>query len=443
MATSRLTEIRDTIRAKKAEAQALADKTEALTDDESKAFDALLEDIEGLRAEESRLSRLDAINVPDPSPSPRPAPDAVEKPKPTQIGAVRDRAEDDPCAGFKSAADMLHGIIAYGRENRLTDANSGLRYLQATAGSDEQGEYANPYGGFLVPSQFVNTTLSIGVEADPSMGRTRKISMGSPSIDIPARVDKNHSNSVSGGLTVTRRAETGPMSSSRQQYEKINLRAHMQYGLTHVTRELLDDSPQSIASLIGNGFADEFRAATFEEKLNGSGVGCYQGINNSGCLITVSKETGQSDGTIVYENIVNMRARCWGYSNAIWILNHDCYPELASIQKSTGTPMAWQPSLRDGEPDMLLGRPAFFSEFPESIGAAGDVLLINWSEYLEGVIGGEGIRSESTIHVRFDYHEQTFKFYRRNAGAGWWSSVFTPKNGATLSPFVRLGARST
>ena len=47
------------------------------------------------------------------------------------------------------------------------------------------------------------------------------------------------------------------------------------------------------------------------------------------------------------------------------------------------------------------------------------------------------------MHVRFENHEQVFKFWTENAGAPWWRSALTPKNGAnTLSPFVTLAARA-
>jgi hypothetical protein len=86
---------------------------------------------------------------------------------------------------------------------------------------------------------------------------------------------------------------------------------------------------------------------------------------------------------------------------------------------------------------MLLGRPVYFTEFAETKGKKGDLILGAWSQYLEGTYQGEG-RAES-IHVRFLEHERVFKFWLRNAGAPWWNASLTPKKSAeTLSPFVVL-----
>ena len=95
----------------------------------------------------------------------------------------------------------------------------------------------------------------------------------------------------------------------------------------------------------------------------------------------------------------------------------------------------FNPSRGEDVPDMLLGRPVFFTEFAETKGTKGDLILGTWKEYIEGTYQTEQ-RAES-IHVRFLEHERVFKFWLRNAGAPWWSAALTPKKGAdSLSPFV-------
>ena len=102
----------------------------------------------------------------------------------------------------------------------------------------------------------------------------------------------------------------------------------------------------------------------------------------------------------------------------------------------------WQLSARDGEPDMLLGRPAYPTEWCQTLGTTGDVILGNWGEYLEGTY--EPMNSAESVHVRFVNHERTFKFWCRNAGRVWWRSALTPRFSAKLlSPFVALGSRTT
>lgn len=355
---------------------------------------------------------------------------------------------DDPKVGFKSPREFMLSVMDASMKGHTSDqrllflrADESLK-RQATVGSDEAGTYSDPYGGFLVPQAFSPNLLSTIAEADPIGGRVTQIPMTAPSVKIPARVDKTHTSSVSGGFRVYRRAETEDVAASRQSFEMVTLNATPLMGISYATEELLTDSPISFAALIEQGFRTEFASKLINERINGTGVGQMTGVINSACILSVAKEVGQAADTIVYQNIVKMRSRCWNYSNAVWMYNADCLPTLATMFMPIGTsgvPM-WISSAREGEPDMLWGRPAFPTEYLPTVGDTGDILLGDWSQFLEGtyqqVVGAE------SIHVRFLYNERTFRFTMRNDGAPWWSGVLTPKNGSTLSPFVKLDARA-
>jgi HK97 family phage major capsid protein len=157
----------------------------------------------------------------------------------------------------------------------------------------------------------------------------------------------------------------------------------------------------------------------------------------------VSAESGQTVDTITYNNILDMRARIWGYKDAIWMTSQDAIPQLAKLNIDVGTGGAWpvyMPSAREDLPDMLLGRPVIYTESVEAIGDEGDIWLVNWSQYLEGIL--TPLESAESIHVRFENHERAFKFFMENAGSPWWRSAYTPKNSlSTQSPFVTLAAR--
>jgi HK97 family phage major capsid protein len=357
------------------------------------------------------------------------------------VVSVKDRAEEDPKKGFKSHREFLTAVMAQGQGYKVDQRLIPLK--QAAAGSDEQGVYSDPHGGFLVPEGFSPSVLQLQPEDDPFSGRTQNIPLASSTVNIPARVDKNHTTSVSGGLTVTRRPETVDATSSRMELEQVTMRAASLFGLSYATEEILTDSPISFIALISNGFSQEFASKLIDERINGSGSGEFEGVMNSPALISVSKETGQAADTINYENVKKMRARVWGYRNAIWLANHDCLPELMSLVQVVGTGGApvYQPSAKEDRPDLLLGRPIFYTEYTKTIGDAGDILCVNPTQYLEGTY--QPLQSAESMHVRFVQHERAFKFWLRNDGRGWWRSALTPKNStSTLSPFVRLAARA-
>jgi len=342
--------------------------------------------------------------------------------------------------GFKTASQFFQSVIDSSKRRRITDER--LRPLQA-AGSDEHSTQDDQYGGFLVPEAMTPDFLTIDPQPDPMMGRMRNIPMGTPVVKINARVDEDHSSSVSGGLTVARQEETQSASSSRMQTRQIRLEAYSLYGLSYVTEELLQDSPQSVAALLDQGFRDEFRSHMIDERINGTGAGEHMGILNSPCLISVAKEDSQSADTINGTNIVKMRARVWNYNQAIWLANPDTYEQLVSVHVSgtNGDHFLFNPARGIDVPDTLLGRPIFFTEYASTLGDKGDLICGVWSEYLEGIY--QPLQSAESIHVRFVENERTFKFTTRNAGAPWWKAALTPKNSSdTLSPFVTLAERA-
>lgn len=364
--------------------------------------------------------------------------------KPDAGASVRVKQEnfvEDPKKGFKDHREFLCAVMDAGRNYGITD-DRRLRYL-ATAGSDEQSSISDPYGGFLVPQGFSPNVMSVMAEADPIAGRVTQIPMENAVVPINARVDKNHTSSVSGGLTVGRRAETQAATSSRMEFEQVTLNAQSLFGLAFASEELLARSPVSFVAILEAGFRDEFPSKLINERLNGTGVGQFEGVINSPCIVSVAKETGQAADTILWENVAKMRSRCWGYTNAIWLYNHDCLPQLMSLVMPVGTGGVpfWQPSAREGEPDTLLGRPAFATEYCKTVGDTGDLVLGNWSQYLEGTL--TPMQQAESMHVRFENHERTFKFWVENDGRCWWRSALTPKNSSnTLSPFVKLDARA-
>lgn len=338
-------------------------------------------------------------------------------------------------------------LIDYYAPNFELKAAGGT--IKKAVGSDEARSISDPAGGFLWAPTFQPDLLKIDPESDPIGGKTRNIPMASPIVKIPARVDKNHTTSVTGGLTVTRKPETVAAASSQMQFEQVVMEAHDLFGLSYASETLLQDSPISFAALISAGFSDQFTSHLIKERLYGSGVGEFLGVltaldaSNLGPTISIAKETGQAANTINYENIVNMRAQCWGYDKAVWIANHDTSPQLAVLKLIIGTSgtAMYQPSLVEGRPDMLHGRPIIFSEYAKTLGTQGDIGIYNWGEYLEGLY--QPMANEESIHVRFVNHERAFKFWMRNAGQPWWKSALTPVySSKKLSPFVVLDTRA-
>lgn len=359
------------------------------------------------------------------------------------ITSVRSGIEKDPQKGFKNHVDFFNQVIECGKNHHNpTLWTPAVREYLNVVGADEAKIANDPDGGFLIPEAFmpgIMKTDSQLLQTDTG-SMTRKIPMQSEVVKLNARVDKTHTSSVSGGFQVYRREEAATVTASKAQYEQIKLEANSLMGISYATEEIISRSPMSFAALVQSGFAEERISKLNDERLNGTGVGQYLGVNNSAALITAAKVTDQTADTIVAANIYAMRARCYGYNNAVWMANQDTFPALAAMSDASGNKL-WQQNLRDDVPDMLMGRPVIFDENLATLGDAGDIMLINWNEYLEGQLGG--VEFADSTHVRFVYNERAFKFNVYNDGAPWWRSALTPKNSTkTLSPFVTLAERA-
>lgn len=359
-----------------------------------------------------------------------------------RVTLVKDNSEDDPKGGFKDHRDFLRAVM-HSAHTGAEDAR--LKRFRATQGSDEQQVGSDPYGGYLIPSAVAPGILSITPEDDPISQLVRSIPMNAPTLAFNARVDKDHSTSVSGGLVVTRKPETVDASSSRMKFEQVRLVVNDLFGLTFATENVLTDSPESFIAMLTTGFGQEFGFHLLEERLNGTGAGEFLGILNAAnkALIVVAKEGGQAADTILKANIDNMIARCWRYSQAIWIANQTTIPQLRGLYQTVGAngfPINYfsDGGGNGGQPS-LCNRPIFFTEHCAALGDQGDIVLAQWGEFLEGTY--QRMRTDESIHVRFLSAERAFRFFLRNDGKPWWTAPLTPKRGLTLSPFVTLAAR--
>ena len=400
--------------------KAIAGDVDSMTDEQGTEMEGLLEEIKAVDAEiakaEARQAAWDAAA--DVEPVADDSTDSTRQAAPAgseRITDVRTVAEQRADRGFARGQDFMRAVMNAGSNGQNADPRLRPLHVRPSAavGSDEHSGNVDHYGGFLIPEAHSPNFLTTPSDADPAAGRTTVLPMSSPVLNIPARTDKDHSTSVSGGLTVSRKQETAAATASRMEMERVRLQAYSVFGLSYATEELLADSPISFAAIVAAGFQEEFLSNQQKERLNGTGVGEWLGVNNSPAKISIAKETSQTADTIVYANIVKMRARCWGYQNAIWMANHDCLPTLMQMNNDNNQ-LIWQPSAREGEPDMLLGRPIFFNEYMETVGDQGDINLVNWKEYLNGDL--QPLQSAESIHVRFVNHERAFKLWKRDAG---------------------------
>lgn len=404
--------------------------TRALTTEEQATFDGHMLTVDNINATLTRAEQLAAHgNIPADAPAAG-----------RQAAQAHNNEEDKPWGSF---GEMLQAVHRAGnKENPFTDPRLHKR---AASGLSE----AVPAdGGFMVQQDFsselIKRTYDTGLLGN--MCRKLPIKPETNGLKINGIDESSRANgSRWGGVRAYWANEADQLTGAKPKFRQISLLLKKLTGLCYATDELLTDSA-ALGEVVMTGFAEEFGFKVDDAIINGDGSDKPQGILNSPALVSVAKETGQAAASLVPQNIAKMRMRLWGRSrkNAAWLVNQDIGAELGLLKLPVGTggvPVYLPANGLSGLPyDTLYARPVIEIEQAQTVGTVGDIILADLSQYL---LIDKQMESASSIHVRFLYDENTFRFIYRIDGQSAWHTALTPFNGSnTQSPFVALATRA-
>lgn len=408
-------------------AMAVLNKAEAedrfLSDDEQKEIDGFESEIRSWDESISRAEKMLAIEPEDRN---------AESPE------VKPNPEKDNEKRFNSFGEQL--LAAYraaapgGRidERLITRAASGLN---ETTPSD---------GGFLVQQDFVTELLKRTYETGILASKVKKIpiSTNANGLKINAIDEDSRANgSRWGGVQTYWEGEADEITSSKPKFRQMELSLKKLTGLCYATDDLLQDAA-ALEAVIRQAFAEEFGFKIDDAILTGTGAGEPLGILNGGSIVTVAKEKDQTD-IVTVENLIKMWNRLWSRSraNAVWYINQELEPYLYTLK--IGDKPVYIPAggLSEKPYGTLFGRPVVPLEQCSAAGEVGDIILADVGQYL--LIDKGGVKAASSIHVRFLYDENVFRFIYRVDGKPIWNKALTPyKGSASVSPFVALAKRN-
>lgn len=409
-------------------AMALLSKAEKedrfLSEDEQKSIDAYEQEIrswdESINRAERMMAMAPNVDKAIEEPETKPTPNKENEKRFSSFG-------EQLMAAYRAA--MPGGRID---ERLTTRAASGLN---ETNPSD---------GGFLVQQDFVSDLLKRTYETGILASKVKRIpiSTNANSLKINAIDEDSRANgSRWGGVQTYWEGEADQLSGSKPKFRILELSLKKLTGLCYATDELLQDAA-ALESVIKQAFTEEFGFKIDDAIIDGNGSGEPLGILKSGALVTVAKETSQTD-ILKVENLVKMWNRLWSRSraNAVWFINQELEPYLYTLK--IGDTAVYVPAggLSEKPYGTLFGRPVIPLEQCSAAGEVGDIILADISQYL--LIDKGGIKAASSVHVRFLYDENVFRFIYRVDGQPIWNKPLTPyKGSATVSPFVTLAKRN-
>jgi HK97 family phage major capsid protein len=342
--------------------------------------------------------------------------------------------------GFRDFKDFLSGVVATqrGTPDERFKAESYIK-LNEQVGAE---------GGFLVPPEFRAQLLQRGLGNAIIRPRATVIPMSRDTMGVPKVQETSRASSVFGGVIIYWEGEGDTATASEPKFGEVDLRARKMMGLTRVTSELLEDAAISLAPLLETMFGGAITWYEDNAFIEGDGVGKPLGIFNTGNagLLAVTKESGQTADTIVYENLVKIFSRALPESMAtgVWVAHPDTMPQLLQMARNTGvgTAPAVMVSGIEGAPSFnIFGRPVLFTEHMQTVGDQSDIGFIDPAHYLIG--DRRALTVVSSIHESFTSDKVTWRFTQRIDGRPWVDSAITPKNGSTtISPYVTVAARA-
>ena len=393
-----------------------------LSEDEQKDIDKYEEEIRAWDESIGRAEKLLAIEPEDRS---------TEKPE------VKPTPSKDNEKRFASFGEQL--MAAY----RAATPGGKVDERLTTRAASGLNESTPSDGGFLVQQDFVTELLKRTYETGILASKVKKIpiSTNANGMKINAIDEDSRANgSRWGGVQTYWEGEADEITASKPKFRQMELSLKKLTGLCYATDELLQDAA-ALEAVIRQAFAEEFGFKIDDAILSGSGEGEPLGILNSGAIVTVAKEASQTD-IITVENLIKMWNRLWSRSraNAVWYINQELEPYLYTLK--IGDKPVYIPAggLSEKPYGTLFGRPVVPIEQCSAAGEVGDIILADIGQYL--LIDKGGVKSASSIHVRFLYDENVFRFIYRVDGKPIWTKPLTPyKGSATVSPFVTLAKR--
>ncbi|WP_455296497.1 phage major capsid protein [Brucella pituitosa] len=331
---------------------------------------------------------------------------------------------------FENMGEFMHAV-------RFNPNDQRLNYVENAAAngemSAEQRMDDGASGGFMVPTQLRQTLLTVPVQGAIIRPRATVIEAGSPpdaAVTMPALDQTGEApENMFGGVKVEWIGEGAEKPETDLKLREITLTPHEVAGVLTVTDKLLRNW-QAAGSLLETQLRGAVWQAEDYKFLHGNGIKSPLGILKAGATYRVKRATANH---ITYDDIAEMVGR--GYGNGVFVYSRSAMVDLIKLKDLEGRPI-WIPSLREGEPGTILGRPAILNDRNPGLGRLGDIWYGDLSQYL--IKDGSGPFVATSEHVHFTKNKTVIKIFWNVDGSPWWTAPMKIEDGYEVSPFVAL-----
>ena len=224
-------------------------------------------------------------------------------------------------------------------------------------------------GGYLVPDEYENTLIEKLHDENIIRQYATVIKSSNGDKKIPV---------VAGYGEATWTDEEAAYTESDDSFGVITLGAHKLTSIIKVSEELLNDSAFDLEQYISKEFVRRMAAAEENAFINGIGTGRPTGILQTA-------ETGKTTAAaaaITADEVIDLyhSLRSPYRKNAVFIANDSTVKAIRQLKDSNGMYL-WQPGLKEGQPDTLIGNRIISSAYMPEIGAGKKPILFGDISY--------------------------------------------------------------
>ena len=227
-------------------------------------------------------------------------------------------------------------------------------------------------GGFLVPDEYERTLVEALEEENMFRSLAHVIHTSSGERKISVVSSKGTANWI---------LEEGPYVDSDDSFGQVTIGSYKLGTTIKVSEELINDSVFDLESYIAKEFARRIGSREEEAFFIGDGNGKPLGFlaSKGGAEVGV---TAASATAITSDEIIDLfySLKTPYRKNAVWILNDATVKAVRKLKDSTGQYL-WQPSLTEGAPDKLLGKPVYTSAYMPTAAAGNKTIAFGDFSY--------------------------------------------------------------
>lgn len=215
-------------------------------------------------------------------------------------------------------------------------------------------------GGYLVPDEFERRLIESLEEQNIFRQLATVIQTSSGERKIPVVATKGTASWVD---------EEGTITDSDDSFGQVSLSAYKLATMIKISQELLGDSAFSMEAYIAKEFARRVGTKEEEAFFIGNGVGKPTGIFAETGGAPVGKTTASATAITMDEVLDLFYSLKSPYRQKAVFATNDLTMKAIRKLKDANGQYLWQPSIKEGTPDMILGKRIHTSSYVPQIGA--------------------------------------------------------------------------